>query len=183
MLLEAGINYGDSSFTWKAQPSVIALKPGPDSPANYRHRVVPVVEQGGTLSPPITYRAPTTQLYDPGGLHRYAMRASLSYTTGSHNVKVGMDNTFGINQPTFINQTGYILISHAELHSEPTDDVCACFHVPDERGPDPRLVRAGSLDEKPPHDHGGPPVLISREARLMRYERADSVDSARGHSI
>jgi hypothetical protein len=84
LLFEAGTNYGDSSDT-------ILPRPGE---ANGLGAPVRIVEQGGTFNgvavAPITYGPYGLSLYETP-MHQYGSRASMSYVTGAHNFKVGMD--------------------------------------------------------------------------------------------
>jgi hypothetical protein len=84
LLFEAGTNYGDSSDT-------ILPRPGEVNGLGAQYRIT---EQGGTYNgqpvAPITYGKFGPQVYETP-MHQYGSRASISYVTGAHNIKVGMD--------------------------------------------------------------------------------------------
>jgi len=84
LLFEAGTNFGDSSDTIVPRPNEVN---GLGAPAR-------IVEQGGTFGgvavAPITYGKYGLSLYERP-MYQYGSRASMSYVTGSHNLKVGMD--------------------------------------------------------------------------------------------
>ena len=84
LLFEAGTNYGDSSDTILPRPGEINGLGAP----------IRIVEQGGTFNgvaiAPITYGPFGASLYETP-MHQYGSRAAMSYVTGSHNFKVGMD--------------------------------------------------------------------------------------------
>jgi hypothetical protein len=84
LLFEAGTNYGDSSDTILPRPDEVN---GLGAPAR-------IVEQGGTFNgvavAPITYGKFGLSTYEPK-MHQYGSRASMSYVTGRHNFKIGMD--------------------------------------------------------------------------------------------
>ncbi len=92
LLFEAGISPGGSPDTILAQPD--------------RSSGIPIVEQGtGTnpLAKPMTYRASTaSNMYD--NVRQQSYKASVSYVTGTHSVKVGMDLQRGhFNRNNFAN--------------------------------------------------------------------------------
>src|SRR5438132_13795074 len=84
LLIEAGSSLGDSSDT---------ILPRPGEP-NGLGAPVRIVEQGGTVNgvaiAPITYGPYGLSLYETP-MHQQGSRASLSYVTGRHNLKIGMD--------------------------------------------------------------------------------------------
>src|SRR5262245_8841787 len=84
LLIEAGTNYGDSSDTILPRPNELNGLGAP-----FR-----IVEQGGTFNgqpvAPITYGKFGAQNYETP-MHQYGSRASMSYVTGAHDFKVGMD--------------------------------------------------------------------------------------------
>jgi hypothetical protein len=84
LLFEAGTNYGDSS------DSIVPRK----GEVNGLGAPVRIVEQGGTFNgvavAPITYGPFGLSLYERP-MHQYGSRASMSYVTGGHNLKIGMD--------------------------------------------------------------------------------------------
>ena len=84
LLFEAGTNYGDSSDSIVPRPGEVNGLGAP----------VRIVEQGGTFNgvavAPITYGPYGLSLYERP-MHQYGSRASMSYVTGGHNIKVGMD--------------------------------------------------------------------------------------------
>lgn len=88
LLFEAGTNYGDSSDTILPRPGEVN---GLGAPAR-------IVEQGGTFGgvaiAPITYGPFGAVTYETP-MHQYGSRASMSYVTGRHNFKVGMDSQRG----------------------------------------------------------------------------------------
>jgi hypothetical protein len=92
LLLEVGASPGASPDTILAQPD--------------RSAGIPIVEQGtGTnpLAKPMTYRASTaSDMYD--NVRQQSYKASASYVTGTHSVKVGMDLQRGhFNRNNFAN--------------------------------------------------------------------------------
>jgi len=84
LLFEAGTNWGDSSDRILPRPGEVN---GQGAPAR-------IVEQGGTFNgvaiAPITYGPFGLSTYERP-MHQQGSRASMSYVTGRHNVKVGMD--------------------------------------------------------------------------------------------
>ncbi len=85
LLFEAGTNWGDSSDK---------ILPRPDE-LNGLGAPVRIVEQGGTTSTgaviaPITYGPFGASLYERP-MHQQGSRASASYVTGGHDIKIGMD--------------------------------------------------------------------------------------------
>jgi hypothetical protein len=85
LLFEAGTNYGDSSDS-------ILPRPGEVNGLGATFRVV---EQGGVVVngqpvSPITYGRFGATLYERP-MHQKGSRGSMSYVTGRHNIKVGMD--------------------------------------------------------------------------------------------
>ena len=84
LLFEAGSNFGDSSDTILPRPGELNGLGAP----------VRIVEQGGTLNgvavAPITYGPFGLSLYETP-MHQQGSRASLSFITGRHNLKAGMD--------------------------------------------------------------------------------------------
>ena len=93
LLIEAGWGIGDGSYT---------IWPRDGEDATYP---IPIQEQGGTLSPVISYRAPTNSNRDTVRMHNW--RASVTYTTGSHIFKVGADSATGWKMFRTVNFTGY----------------------------------------------------------------------------
>jgi hypothetical protein len=92
LLIEAGVSPGASPDTILAQPD--------------RNAGIPIVEQGGGVNPlakPMTYRSSNAaDMYD--NVRQQSYKASVSYVTGSHNVKVGMDLQRGhFNRNNFTN--------------------------------------------------------------------------------
>jgi hypothetical protein len=92
LLIEAGVAPGASPDTILAQQD--------------RSAGIPIVEQGGGVNPnakPMTYRASTAaNMYD--NVRQQSYKASASYVTGSHSVKVGMDLQMGhFNRNNFAN--------------------------------------------------------------------------------
>jgi hypothetical protein len=91
LLFEAGTNYGDSSDTILPRKGEV----------NGLGATARIVEQGGTFGgvaiAPITYGKFGAQVYEPA-MHQYGSRASMSYVTGAHNFKVGMDLQRGFRQ-------------------------------------------------------------------------------------
>jgi hypothetical protein len=96
LLLEAGTNYGDSSDT---------ILPRPDE-VNGLGAPFRIVEQGGTYNgqavAPITYGKFGPTVYETP-MHQYGSRASMSYVTGAHNFKFGMDLQRGFRNRTSAN--------------------------------------------------------------------------------
>jgi hypothetical protein len=76
LLFEAGVAPGESPDTIVAEGD--------------RVNGISIQEQGGLIAKPLTYRAPTSFDFDDR-LPSQAFKASASYVTGTHNVKVGMD--------------------------------------------------------------------------------------------
>src|SRR3989441_1183166 len=89
LLFEAGTNYGDSSDTILPRPGEINGLGAP----------VRIMEQGGTFNgvaiAPITYGPFGASLYERP-VHQQGSRASLSYVTGRHDLKIGMDLQRGL---------------------------------------------------------------------------------------
>jgi hypothetical protein len=96
LLFEAGTNYGDSSDTILPRPGEVN---GLGSPFR-------IVEQGGTFNgqpvAPITYGKFGATVYETP-MHQYGSRASMSYVTGAHDFKVGMDLQRGFRNRTSAN--------------------------------------------------------------------------------
>jgi hypothetical protein len=97
LLFEAGTNYGDSSDT-------ILPRPGEVNGLGAPFRIV---EQGGPLPngqsvAPITYGKFGPTVYETP-MHQYGSRASMSYVTGAHDFKVGMDLQRGFRNRTSAN--------------------------------------------------------------------------------
>src|SRR5438093_3510449 len=84
LLFEAGTNLGDSSDTILPRPGEVNGLGAP----------VRIVEQGGTFGgvaiAPITYGPFGVVTYETP-MHQQGSRASMSYVTGGHNFKLGMD--------------------------------------------------------------------------------------------
>lgn len=84
LLFEAGTNWGDSSDTILPRPGEVNGLGAP----------IRIVEQGGTFNgqavAPITYGPFGLSLYETP-MHQQGSRASMSYVTGGHNFKFGMD--------------------------------------------------------------------------------------------
>jgi hypothetical protein len=76
LLFELGVAPGASPDTILARPD--------------QYGGIPIVEQGGTIASPITYRAPNS-LENRDNLPSQSFKANTSYVTGSHSVKFGMD--------------------------------------------------------------------------------------------
>ena len=74
-----GLRYGQNPF------------PGTENPALIR-----VQEQGGII-PGLNYRAPGTQIFK-NWLASYPYRSSITYTSGAHSMKFGLNGTFYIQQ-------------------------------------------------------------------------------------
>ena len=92
LLIEAGISPGASPDTILAQAD--------------RNSGIPIVEQGGGVNPlakPMTYRASTAaDMYD--NVRQQSYKASMSYVTGAHSAKFGMDLQRGhFNRNNFAN--------------------------------------------------------------------------------
>jgi hypothetical protein len=107
LLLEGAMLYSYSPFRWTPDQGVLARNSGLSPPqiiAGVNGAVVPIAEQGGSLTPPVTYRASTIIQYKGQTLlTRLPYRGSLSYVTGSHSVKVGFDQSSGVRR----NDTSY----------------------------------------------------------------------------
>jgi len=93
MLVEAGMGVGDSSYT---------IWPRDGENATYP---IPIQEQGGALSPVISYLAPTNSSRDTVRMNNW--RASVTYTTGSHSFKAGADSSTGYKIFRSLNFTGH----------------------------------------------------------------------------
>jgi hypothetical protein len=76
LLFELGVAPGASPDTILARPD--------------QYGGIPIVEQGGVVAAPLTYRAPTS-LENRDNLPSQSFKANTSYVTGSHSVKFGMD--------------------------------------------------------------------------------------------
>ena len=92
LLFEAGVSPGASPDTILAQPD--------------RNAGIPIVEQGGGVNPlakPMTYRSSTAaDMYD--NVRQQSYKASVSYVTGTHSTKFGMDLQRGhFNRNNFAN--------------------------------------------------------------------------------
>jgi Carboxypeptidase regulatory-like domain len=92
LLIEAGASPGASPDTILAQPD--------------RNAGIPIVEQGGGVNPlakPMTYRSSTAaDMFD--NVRQQSYKASVSYVTGSHSAKFGMDLQRGhFNRNNFAN--------------------------------------------------------------------------------
>jgi hypothetical protein len=91
LLFEAGTNLGDSSDTILPRPGEVNGLGAP----------VRVVEQGGTFNgvaiAPITYGPFGDVIYETP-MHQQGSRASMSYVTGRHEFKIGMDLQRGFRE-------------------------------------------------------------------------------------
>src|SRR3989442_6162178 len=89
VLVEAGTNWGDSSDSIVPRPAEVNGLGAP----------VRIMEQGGTFNgvaiAPITYGPFGASLYERP-MHQQGSRASLSYVTGRHDLKIGMDLQRGL---------------------------------------------------------------------------------------
>ena len=102
LLLDAAMLYSYSPFRWTPDAEIMRRSEGLTAQqiiAGVNGAVVPILEQGGTLGPPFNYRSSTILQYKGDTLlTRLPYRASLSYTTGSHNLKFGFDNSQGVRR-------------------------------------------------------------------------------------
>jgi hypothetical protein len=76
LLFEAGIAAGESPDTIKLDPERVGG--------------IAILEQGGSIARPLTYRAPT-QIDNDDRLPSQSINASASYVTGSHSAKIGVE--------------------------------------------------------------------------------------------
>jgi hypothetical protein len=102
LLFEAAMLYSYSPFRWTPDSGVLQRNGGLTAQqiiAGVGGAVVPIVEQGGTTTPPWTFRASTIIQYKGETLlTRLPYRGSLSYNTGSHSVKFGFDQSSGVRR-------------------------------------------------------------------------------------
>jgi hypothetical protein len=107
LLIDGAMLYSYSPFRWTPDAEIMRRSAGLTAQqiiAGVNGAVVPIQEQGGTLGPPWNYRSSTILQYKGDTLlTRLPYRASLNYTTGSHNLKVGFDNSRGVRR----NDTSY----------------------------------------------------------------------------
>jgi hypothetical protein len=82
LLFEAGISAGESPDTIKVDLDRVGVCGG--APC------IGIVEQGGTIARPLTYRAPTGFDFDDR-LPSQSINLSTSYITGSHSTKIGVE--------------------------------------------------------------------------------------------
>jgi hypothetical protein len=87
LLFEAGVAAGESPDTILAETSRIGACPSQGSLAP---RCISIVEQGGVIARPLTYRAPTNFDFDDR-LPSQSYNVSASYITGSHQAKLGVE--------------------------------------------------------------------------------------------
>jgi hypothetical protein len=116
LIVEGGVNYQDSSDKWAPEPIA----------NNAAGTAVRVTEQGttltnGTVIAPITYGpvAPNAAADNP--MHMYDARGTVSYVTGTHNFKLGLDLqrgfrenywwplSSGVTTPIVYRTLGYVL--------------------------------------------------------------------------
>jgi hypothetical protein len=119
LLIEAGVGYSDASYTIYPQLGLPSGSPTdaftilPGGVVSSTNRPISIVEQGGgSLGlAPLTYRSGgngnSTNSQDDT-LKQVASRASASYTTGSHSLKIGMDGIYGYIIRRALNYNGYI---------------------------------------------------------------------------
>jgi hypothetical protein len=98
LLFEGGVNYQDSSDWWAPEPFA----------NNVGGNAVRVVEQGttlanGTVIAPITFGPVTPSLVSDNPMKMRDYRATMSYVTGTHNVKIGLDMQQGYRQNQWLN--------------------------------------------------------------------------------
>lgn len=102
LLLEGAMLYSYSPFRWTPDSEVLSRNGGLTAQqiiAGVNGAVIPIVEQGGSTTPPWTYRASTIIQYKGETLlTRLPYRGSLTYTTGSHSVKTGFDQSSGVRR-------------------------------------------------------------------------------------
>jgi hypothetical protein len=112
LLLDGAMLYSYSPFRWTPDAEIMRRSAGLTAQqiiAGVNGAVVPIQEQGGTLTPPYNYRSTTILQYKGDTLlTRLPYRASLSYTTGSHSLRVGFDNSQGVRR----NDTSYDAIGN-----------------------------------------------------------------------
>lgn len=93
VIIDGGINYQDSSDKW-----------APESSANNSAgKAIRIVEQGttladGTVIAPITYGPVNPAAVADNPMHMYDGRGAVSYVTGAHNFKFGVDVQRGFNE-------------------------------------------------------------------------------------
>ena len=100
LLFEAAFNWQDSSDWWEPEPYA----------NNIGGNAVRVVEQGttlanGTVIAPITFGPLAANLVSDNPMKMKGYRAAMSYVTGSHSVKLGMDMQQGYRQNQWLNLT------------------------------------------------------------------------------
>jgi hypothetical protein len=93
LIIDGGVNYQDSSDKWKPEPQA----------NNTAGTAVRVVEQGttlanGTVIAPVTYGPVNPAAVADNPMHMYDARAAVSYVTGTHNFKFGLDVQRGFNE-------------------------------------------------------------------------------------
>ena len=119
ILIEAGVGYSDASYTIYPQLGLPQASPTdpftiqPGGIISSTSRPISIVEQGGgaLALPPLTYRAGgngATSNSQDDTLKQVASRAAVSYTTGSHSFKVGMDGIYGYIIRRALNYNGFI---------------------------------------------------------------------------
>jgi Carboxypeptidase regulatory-like domain len=93
LLFESGFNLSDNG---------VQMAPREGDPEG----LIRIVEQGGAIAAPITYRAPGNIFNQK--LTQWFGRAALSYTTGSHSLKGGVEYEGGYQIGNNGNENGYI---------------------------------------------------------------------------
>jgi hypothetical protein len=100
LIIDGGVNYQDSSDKWKPEPQA----------NNAAGTAVRVVEQGttlttsqfglpaGTVIAPVTYGPVNPAAVADNPMHMYDARVAVSYVTGTHNFKFGLDVQRGFNE-------------------------------------------------------------------------------------
>jgi hypothetical protein len=119
ILIEAGVGYSDASYTIYPQLGLPQASPNdpftilPNGMISSTNRPISIVEQGGgaLALPPLTYRSGgngATSNSQDDTLKQVASRATVSYTTGAHSFKVGMDDIYGYIIRRALNYNGFI---------------------------------------------------------------------------
>jgi hypothetical protein len=93
LIVDGGVNYQDSSDKWKPEPQS----------NNSGGTAVRITEQGttlpdGTVIAPITYGPANPAAVADNPMHMYDARGAVSYVTGAHNFKFGVDMQRGFNE-------------------------------------------------------------------------------------
>ena len=150
LLFEAGIAAGESPDTIKADLDRVGG--------------IGIVEQGGLIARPLTYRSPTGFDFDDR-LPSQSFNVSTSYVTGSHNAKFGIELQRGhFCRGDNNDATGGMWYTQPGLHSEPGDHPGPGRGLSEQPQLQPRVLRPGPVDHQPPDAERGVRVDLQNES-------------------